>query len=186
MEGAIALDVSSEDSNIATFFQSFDNDGFIINPAKDLSQTFAKIELTIKNPFDFEAQDDLAAKLNRIFNLMVYSIQTTELYPKLEEDFKEYYDKRLNSIFARIFTNELLKILYHLDNDNIDTMWQIHRLVILLYTFVFPELDLRFKIPSETTVVVIKCFQYPLFKYLRTRSDVAMSESMELSTPFAN
>lgn len=168
-------DMSSDDSNIATFFQTFDKDNFHLSPTKDLSQTFARIELTIKEEFDFGKPEKVSEALNTLYNLILFLINSVcEFSFKLQTDFVEYYEKRISAIFTRIFTPELFHKMYNLDSEHIDLIWQVHRLIELLFNS-----ELTFvTIPTKNTLVVIRYLQFSLFKYLRTANDEVINGSL--------
>lgn len=173
-------DISSEDSNIQTFFKTFESESFIISPSNDLSQTLAKIELVIQDLLNDE--NNLESTINQLYNLMINLIQIVELHLKLYKDFKEFFDSRLDFIVRHIFTTDLFTQLYYLKNDGIDLVWQLHRLIDLIYGFRYID-DKPFKLVSSTNISVIKCFQYPLFKYLRSPNDKAQFLSPRFNKP---
>lgn len=185
MTAAIVIgeDISSEDSNIVTYFQSFDKDNYNVSPRKDLSQTFASIELLIKNEFDYDNIEQVSAALNKLYNLLLNLLNNlAEFYCKLHGDFNEYYETALARIFARIFTPKLFHAMYNLDSENIDLIWQIYRILELLYTPhpIRPitslngdtEFTLPICIPTKITIVVIKYLQLPLFKFRSSKDDI--------------
>lgn len=179
-------DISSEDSNIITFFQSFDKDSIYISPVKDLSLIFASIELLIKDEVNFEKPLQLTKSVNNLYNLIIDLINLAGEFPsKLASDFLEYYENRINVIITKIVTPNLFNALYHLDNKHVDLIWQVYRIVGLFYGVFDNGLvgdrddggvgggvgsngssgNYRFPIAPQISVIIIRYCQLSLFKY---------------------
>lgn len=159
-------DISSEDSNIITYFQTFDKNTTIIDPGKEMSQNFAKFEFLCKDEFDID-NPQILDKLNDIYNLILNLISIAESHEKLREDFKEYSNKVFDAFLAKVFTPDTFESFYYLNNKNIDIIWQIHRVLKLIYEYEIPQENYKFFISNDILILSINFYQLPLFKYTK-------------------
>jgi hypothetical protein len=167
----------SEDSNIVTFFQSFDFSTFIISPSRDLSQTVAKIELILKEPANFDDLDAVAQEIGFLYNLILYLISIVELCPNLCLDFHDHFKAKIPLIFSRIFTSRMFSFLYRMNEKHIDVIWQIHRLVCLIFSVHVRSIvsDSTFLLPTKLTILILRCLQLPIFRCLATDDDIRIN-----------
>lgn len=166
--------VSSENSNIMTYFPSFDSSDMLMAAELEFSQSLAKIELIINEEWDFEQIEDIVVKVNDLYNCMIILVYVVEKSPKLKTEFEDYFENRLNVILSKIFLSTSFKLFYHIKPNGIDFVWQVQRLLKLIYTGnAYDKLNkpVVFRVPTSTTIVILKCLQYPLFKYRRTEID---------------
>lgn len=178
-------DISSEDSNIVTYFQTFEHYTSIVNSKKDLFQALAKIDLIIKDGIDLSSTK-IIHNLNDIYNLMGVTISIVECNETLFEDFKDYYMVLCNRLLIKLLVGQTFDIFYNLSNENIDFLWQVQRLLDLLFGFRFTEeienvelSEYKFPISDEIIINILKFLQLPLFKYMRSDMDQFIYETID-------
>ena len=184
---SLTNDISSEDSNIFTIFQSFD--GPIINPQKELSVIFANIETILKDDFPIISKQYTA--LSMIYDLILCLISLVDLHGTeydIFDDFIDYYHVKIDMILKSIICNrEITKLLYNLNSDiNISMFSIVSSLISLIYKFncqsfdetsAFHKSNYSFPISSSTTIKVITRLQSSLFKHSNKDHDSSLIQS---------
>lgn len=177
-------DTSSEDSNIVTYFQTFEHYNSIVNSKKHLFQTLSKIDMIIKDGIDLKSTQ-IVKNLNDIYNLIGISVSIVETNELLFEDFKDYFMVLCNRLLIKLFVGHTFNMFYNLTNEYIDFIWQVQRLLKTIFTFSFtntddPKLmDYKFPVGAEVVINILKFLQLPLFKYMRSEMDHFIYETID-------